>query len=160
MRDCYQVAKEILSWSWAGVVNEDFIQSLTYIVFCHTTKDLDGEIHSNFTKDPTLHKNTRHGAVTLCCAPKECLDSGATSLTNTNHLESNFIAQSETQRVMNTTMIQIGKSDLYSLSTLSVYCVHGSCHRIVWPSSTNRASHAFSGPTHHCLRLLAVNLTH
>lgn len=41
--------KKIFSSSWAGAVNADFIQSGTYIVFCRTAEDLDGEAQGYFT---------------------------------------------------------------------------------------------------------------
>lgn len=140
------------------------IFSLSHTLFLSCNKGPGWRNPQNFTKDPTLHKKKKK--LLWCCNSLLC-SKGVAWLGRTfpnKHKSSSvkycFIAQSETQCAMNTTMIQIGKTDLYFLSTLSLYCVHGRCHNIVWCSSSNRGSRTFRAPTHHCLHFLAVNTAH
>lgn len=65
--------------------------SLSHTLFLYAAKDLDEEIHSNFTKDFTLHKNTCHGAVTLLCS-KGVAWLGRNFPNNTNNFQSNAVS--------------------------------------------------------------------
>lgn len=120
--------------SWAGAVNEDFIQSVTCIVFCYTLEELGEELQCNFTKDPTLHKTSRYGAVAPCRSPKERFGSGTTSLTNTKCLHWNAASlHNQKPSVSWTPQQQRQERVIYTLWARYQFA---GCYSVVWLSST------------------------